>query len=85
MFLLDATPHPVEAHVKLYGAFPVHVYSGDAMGGFTGSFDWRGRLRMAHLNQGCADGNNLPAVEEKSHRFQPRRRIPLRCGWSSTW
>ena len=38
-FLLDATPHPVEPHVKYFGAFPAHVSGKDAMGGFTVSFD----------------------------------------------
>ena len=39
LFLLDAPPHPVEPHVKYFGAFPAHVFGKDAMGGFTVSFD----------------------------------------------
>ena len=34
------------------------------MVGFAVSFDWSGRLRMAHFKQGCADGNSLLDVEE---------------------
>ena len=63
LFLLDATPHPVEAHVKCFGAFPAHVSVEYALGGFTVSFDWSGRLRMDHFNQCCAYGNSLLAIE----------------------
>ena len=34
------------------------------MEGFAVSFDWSGRLSMAHFNQGCADGNILLDIEE---------------------
>ena len=68
-FLLDATPHPVEVHVKCHGAFMAHVSGDDAMEGFAVSFDWSGSLRMSHFNQGCADGNSLLAVEEDCTGF----------------
>ena len=69
MFLLDATPHPVEAHVKCFGAFPAHVAGEDSMGGFAVSFYWSGILRIDHFNKGCADGNSLLAVEEDHTGF----------------
>ena len=68
-FLLDVTPHPFEAYVKCFGAFLAHVAGEDAMGGFTVSFYWSGRLRMDHFNQGYADGNSLLAVEEDCTGF----------------
>ena len=71
LFLLDATPHPVEAHVKCFGAFPAHVSGEDPVGGCVVSFDWSGRLQMAHFNKGCADGNILLAVEEYCTSFSP--------------
>ena len=64
LFLSDATLHPVEAHVKIFGAFPAHVSCEDDMGSCVVSLDWIGRLRMSHFNQGHADGNSLLAVEE---------------------
>ena len=64
LFLLDVTPHTVEAHVKCFGTFPAHVSSEDAMVGLAVSFYWSGRLRMTHFKQCCADGNSLLAVEE---------------------
>ena len=70
MFLLDKTPHPVEAHVKCFEAFPAHVAVEDAMGGFAVSFDWSGRLRMAHFNQGHVYRNSLLAVEEDCTSFR---------------
>ena len=69
LILLDVTPHPVELHVKCFGAFTAHVDGEDAMGGFAVIFDCRGRLRMSHFNQGCADGNSLLAVEEDCTGF----------------
>ena len=63
-FLLDAIPHPVEAHVKCFGDFQVHVAGEDSMRGFAVSFYFSGRLMMTHLNQGRADGNSLLDVEE---------------------
>ena len=69
LFLLGATPHPVEAHVKFFGLFPAYVAGEDAVGGFVVIFDWGGRLWMAHFNQGCAYGNILLAVEEDCTGF----------------
>ena len=51
-------------HVKGFGAFPAHVASEDAVGGYVVSLDWSGRLRVKHCNQGHADGNSLLDVEE---------------------
>ena len=64
LFLLDSTSHPVEAYAKLFGAFPEHVSSEDAVVGCNASLDRSRRLRMEHFNQVCADGNSLLAVEE---------------------
>ena len=69
LFLLDATPHPVEAHVKFFGVFPAHVSGEYSVGGCVVSFDWSGRLRMAHFNQGGVYGNSLLAVEEDRTGF----------------
>ena len=62
--MLDATLHPVEAHVKCFGAFPAHVDSDDYLGGCVVSLYRSWRLRMTHFNQGCADGHNLLAIDE---------------------
>ena len=64
LFLIYATPHPVEANVKSFGAFPVHAAGEDAMRGFAVSFDWSSRLRIAHFKKCCTDGNSLLDVEE---------------------
>ena len=69
LFLFDATSHPVEAHVKGFGAFPAHVSGGDTVGGYVVSLDRSGRLQVAHFNQGRADGNSLLAVEEERTGF----------------
>ena len=69
LFLLGATPHTGEAHVKLFGAFPAHVDGEDAVGGFDTSLDRSGRSRMAHLNEGFADENSLLAVVEDCTSF----------------
>ena len=64
MFLIDATPYPVEAHIKCFGAFLAHVAGEDSVGGCVVGLDWSGRLWMAHFIQGRTDGNRLLAVEE---------------------
>ena len=69
LFLLDVTPHPFEAHVKCFGAFPAHISRDDSVGGFVVSFYWSWRLRMAHFNQGRADGSSLLAVAEDCTSF----------------
>ena len=69
LFLLDATPHPVEAHVKLFGSFPAHVSGEDDVGGFSLSFYWSGRFRMAYFSQGRAYGNRLLSIEEDHTGF----------------
>ena len=51
-------------HVKGLGALLVHVSGEDAVEGRTVGFDWVGRLRVAHIDEGSADGNSLLAVEE---------------------
>ena len=55
--------------VNYLGAFLEHVAGEDAMGGVAVSFYCSCRLRMAHFNQGFADGNSLLAVEEDCTRF----------------
>ena len=61
--MFGETSHPVEAHVKEFGAFPEYVASKDAVGGCVVSIDWGGSLRMDHSNQGRMDGNRFMAVE----------------------
>ena len=63
LVLLDVEAHPVELHVKIFGALPEHVSGEDAVGGRAVGLDWGGRLRVAHLGEGCANGNGLMAVE----------------------
>ena len=58
MVLLDAAAHPVETHVKFFGALPAHVAGEDAVGGRAIVFDQGGRLWVAHFYKGCADGNS---------------------------
>ena len=69
MVLLDAAAHPVEAHVKSFGALLAHVASEDAVGGRAVSLDWGGQLRVANFDEGHADGNILLAVEEYRSSF----------------
>ena len=66
---LDAAAHPVESHVKGLGAFPAHVAGEDSVGGRAVGLDWGGRLRVAHFDEGCADGNSLLVVEENRSSF----------------
>ena len=69
LILLDAAAHPVETHVKGFGALPAHVAGEDSVGGRAVGFDQGGRLRVAHFDEGCADGNSLLAVEENRSSF----------------
>ena len=75
LFLLDATSHPVEVHVKCFGAFTAHVSGEDAVGGCVVSLGWSGRLRMAYFNQGRADMNILFAIEEDRTGFSLGSRL----------
>ena len=63
LILFNSAAHPVESHVKGLGVFPAHVAGDDAVGGRSVGFDWGGRLRVAHLSEGSADGDSLLAVE----------------------
>ena len=63
LLFLNTTLHPVEVHVKGFGAFPAHVAGKDAVGGCVVSLDWSGPLRVAHFNQGRADGKSLLDIE----------------------
>ena len=69
LILLDAAAHLVETHVKGFGALPAHVAGDASVGGRAVGFDRGGRLRVAHLDEGCADRNSLLAVEENSSSF----------------
>ena len=62
LVLLDSAAHPVETHVKGFGALPAHVAGEDSVEGCTVGFDWGGRLWLAHFDEGRADGNSLVAV-----------------------
>ena len=59
----------MELHVKGLGSFPAHVAGEDSVGGCVVSLDRGGRLRVAHLGEGSADGDGLLAVEEKCTGF----------------
>ena len=69
LVLLDAAAHPVEAHVKRFGALPKHVAGGDVVGGRAVNRDWGGWLQVALFNEGRADGNSLLSVEEDQSNF----------------
>ena len=69
LILFDSSAHPVILHVKVLGAFPAHVVGEDAVGGCAVGLDWGGRLRVAHLGEGSADGEGLLAVEENRTGF----------------
>ena len=69
LILIYAAAHPVEFHVKGFGAFPAHVADEDALGGRAVGLDQGWRLRVDHFDEGCADGNILLAVEENRSSF----------------
>ena len=69
MILIDVSAHSVETHVKSFGALQVHVAGEDAVGGCAVSFDWGGRLRVAHFDEGRVNGNSLLAIEENHSSF----------------
>ena len=72
LVLLDAAAHPVETHVKSFGAFPEHVSGEDGVGGRAVGFDRGGRMWVAHFGEGRADGNSLLAMEENRSSFDFR-------------
>ena len=67
--LFDSAAHPVESHVKGLGAFPAHVAGEDAVGCCAVGLHRGGRLRVAHIGEGSADGDGLLAVEENRTGF----------------
>ena len=69
LILLDTAAHPVETHVKIFGALLAHVADEDAVGGCAVIFDRGGRLRVTHLDEGCAYGNSLLSVEGNPSSF----------------
>ena len=69
LVLLDTAAHPVEAHVKSFGALPEHVAGEDAVGGHAVGIDWGGRLRVDHFDEVHAYGNSLMAIEEDRSSF----------------
>ena len=74
LILLDAAAHPVETHVKGFGALLAHVDGEDTVGGRAVGFDRGVRLQVAHFDEGCADGNILLAVGENCSSFGFRSR-----------
>ena len=70
LVLLDTASHPVEGHVKSFGALPAHVAGEDAVGVRAVGFDWGWQLRVEHFDEGHADGNSLLAVEEDRSSFR---------------
>ena len=69
LVLFDEAVHPVEVHVKIFGALPAHVAGKNSVGGRTVVLDWGGRLWVAHFDEVRADGNSLLAVEEDCSSF----------------
>ena len=69
LVLLDVVEHPVEAHVKSFGALPAHVAGEYFVGGCADGLDWGGRFQVDHFDEGRADGNSLLAVEEDRSSF----------------
>ena len=69
LVLLDAEAHPVETHVKSFGALPAHVAGEDAVIGRTVGLDWGGRLRVDHFDEVPTDGNILLDFEEYRSSF----------------
>ena len=69
LVLFDTAAHPVETHIKGFGALPVHVSGEDAAGGRAVVFDWGGRLRVDHFGEVRAYGNSLLDVEENCSSF----------------
>ena len=67
--MFDSAAHPVESHVKGLGAFPAHVSSEDTVGSRAVGLDRGGRLWVAHLSEGSADGYGLLVVEENRTGF----------------
>ena len=61
--MFDLAAHPVESHVKVLGKFLEHVDDEDDVEGCAVGLDRGGRLRVAHLGKGSADGDGLLAVE----------------------
>ena len=62
LVMFDAAEHPVETHVKIFGVLLAHVAGEDSMGGRDVGHYWGGRLRVAHFDEGRADGDSLLAV-----------------------
>ena len=73
MIFFNLSAHPVELHVKGLGSFPAHVAGEDSVGGCAVGLDRGGRLRVAHLGEGSADGDGLLAIEENCTSFCFRR------------
>ena len=69
LFMFDTTAHSVETHVKSFGALPAHVAVKDAVVGRAVGLDRCGRLRVAHFDEGRADGNSLMSVEGNHSSF----------------
>ena len=69
LILIDAAAHPVETHVKGFGALPAHVAGEYYVGGCSVGFDRGGRLQVDHFDEGCVDGDILMAFEENRSSF----------------
>ena len=69
LILLNAAAHPVETYVIGFGALLAHVAGEDDVGGRAVGFDRGGQLQVAHLDEGCEDGNSLIDVEENRSSF----------------
>ena len=52
-FLLDATLHPVEVHVKCFGAFPAYIACEDDVRGCVVSRGWPISFRVVRMATGC--------------------------------
>ena len=67
--LARAVADPVKAHVNCFGAALFDGVIDNATGSIVVSLEWGGRLRVAQLLQGNANGANGLGVEEKGTQF----------------
>ena len=65
LVMFYAAAHPVEAHVKIFGALLAHVAGEDAVVNRAVGFDWGRRLWVANFDEGRVDGNSL-AISARS-------------------
>ena len=67
--LRSAASEPVQTHIHRFEAFACNVVGYNSVSCGVVSLYRCWRLLVAHLFQGVADGNGLPAVDEKGGEF----------------